>query len=223
MPTIEKAVILTLAGSLDKSKIPVPKDTPIQARQVSALSEQMSKLTKDLEKLVATMGSLAKPTADAAAAEAYAERILSTIKSIPKVASVTMSGSSLVVDTEVLSIPFRKQRRVVGAIRITIPTNPTPGRGVRFSNLNESDLYQGTTAYLRAVHPHIDGSGHACFGEIHGSVQDMLQKQMFPELVRILMTYLQSINMNDYMAVDRANALPTKATWNKKRGVVKLT
>jgi hypothetical protein len=184
----------------------------------------MSKLTKDLERLVATMGRLAKPVANEATAEAYAAHIIDSIKAIPKVAAVSMNGQHLQINTKVLSIPFRKQRKVVGAIQMSIPTKVVPGARVTFSNLTSEKLYEHLEeVYTRGVHPHVDSYGNACFGEIHGSVQDLLQRQMFPELVRVLMTYLQSINMRDNIAVQRADSLPTKAVWNKKHGVEKLT
>jgi len=118
------------------------------------------------------------------------ETVLGNVKNLPKVQSLEVDGTNLVVHTEDVYIRSGGKRYHIGKFKILVDIL---SGGIKFHNkTNQVEGYH---------HPHVTGAS-TCFGEIATTVPKLVSSFMIVELTAILIRFLESVNESDcYLTV----------------------
>jgi len=192
MKTIEQMKQLALkrfAGQIDqtknrlsevKSEIGVYRDSLIsRIREQASLSLELETLQKmECEQF-----------------EDVQEEIENLFK-IPQLVSARISeDNKFIVETHNIYIDSGNQRYDIGKFRITIFLGKNSGKNVViFQNLTR---IVETNVYSKAHHPHINGDGYACLGNMLQPLVDAVARYDFTIATLICIRFLESVNLED--------------------------
>jgi len=109
---------------------------------------------------------------------------------VPGVERVRVKDSIVQVFTDSISIPYDGDEYEIGKFRIDIYTDGSEG-GVRCYNLTK--VVDGW------MHPHVDGEGWCCLGNIGHGIAELTASYEFAVIAQIMMQYLATYNDADPM------------------------
>lgn len=126
-----------------------------------------------------------------------AAKILERVAALPGIASIKIQAPNFIFETNSVEITADIGPHAVGNTRTTydigrfrVIVDVSSGQ-IQFHNLTRKGA-------MNAEHPHIRTPFTACFGDILGSIGELVSDlNLLPELVQTLLRYLRSVNIQD--------------------------
>lgn len=108
---------------------------------------------------------------------------------VPGVERVRVADGVIKVFTEQVDINYEGRLYDIGRFRLDIYTSGSNG-GVRAYNLTRT--VEGRN------HPHVEGSGYCCLGNVHDGVAKLIGEYQYSVLAQIMCQYLRTVNPSDW-------------------------
>ena len=122
-----------------------------------------------------------------------------TICAMPAIVSVKLDHNWMKIVTKpmVCTRPDTGRRYALGSFQVDIPfADWEDDHSVCFRNLSGTrDCREG-----EFHHPHVDSSGHACFGNIDQAITEFLGTGEYAAAVTLIISFLETMNPADYNA-----------------------
>lgn len=122
--------------------------------------------------------------------EKEALEMLERIEKLPKIRNVSILNSTLYFESDPIvleaMVKEKKTRFDIGRVDVELNLDTSE---IRIFNLDRTAGGQ--------QHPHVDGQGIPCFGEIKASLPELVAKKAIPEAVSVIIRFLWSINTAD--------------------------
>jgi len=144
-------------------------------KQITQAVRSEAGLRKKLEELLSSSASAEKQFAD------EFDKLLQA----PGVSSVRVADGVVQVFTDQVYIEYDGRTYDIGKFRLDIYTSGGNG-GVRAFNLSRKSA--------GFHHPHIDGDGECCFGNIADGVAKLIGEYQYSVLVQVMVQFLRSVN-----------------------------
>lgn len=133
-----------------------------------------------------------------------------SLSAVPGVKDVQVSDGVIKVFTEHIYITPEGYSDVfdIGKFRMEIFTSGSNG-GVKFFNITRKGGGGGHSNY-NIHHPHVDGGGSPCLGNIKELVSQLIGEYEYSAVAQLGLQYLKTVNLNDSAGKGIFNAWPKK-------------
>lgn len=179
----------------------------VAARRPATLQEQFRTLLRSSRLAEQRLYSLEEAPQDELGRE-YDE-----ISKLSKVLDVEVSGTSLVVTTDVLYCvnPATRLRHEIGAFKIYIPMN----------RYGEVEWHNETRRRGGTHHPHIYNSGRACYGNASTVFHNAIYEQEILLAVQLAIQFVESVKPGDQNGSAIFFSWPLSGPFSKRRRAAK--
>ncbi len=158
--------------------------------QRSVIPALQHKLVENIRSLRLKRALLESKLADEEKIRERYSKELKKILEIPNVLDVTVDKNLISVYTETLFVEADGVTYELGQYRIEIHTDT---HEIRFFNLTR----QVDGFWSASQHPHVNGEGEACFGNIERTMSDLITDYFYSPIIIVALQFLQTVNTED--------------------------